>query len=136
MSYAFRCYTLFDIEQTGANTRKRYGTKVDESSVLIAKQCNFDTILQILSLRTQPELISEPTRMKKHDKLFGNQSTCWMFEFRTYHQFVFGENLSLLNSDCSQVPMILTPSTDLLSPYLSTTFEPNIYFEEIHETAT
>lgn len=131
MSYLFRCYTLFDIENTGVTSRRNTQPNDPVTRVLQAKQCNYDTLLQVISLRSQPEIVTKPIKYQKHPKLHGDESTCWMFEFEVFHQDVFGPNLEYLSQDCSQVPMIDTTNTETTHAFLSTTFEPNIYFEEL-----
>lgn len=131
MSYRFRCFTLFDIENTGVTSRRNTQSNDPNSRISQAKQCNYDTLIQIISLRSQPEIVSCPAQVPKHPKLASNSSLCWMFEFEVFHQDVFGPNLSYLLQDCSQVPMLLTTETPEVHSFLSTTFEPNIYFEEL-----
>jgi hypothetical protein len=62
MSFKISCYTLFDITQTGVINRGKPGTDEDIDAWLVKRntQCNFDTILQVISLRSQPEDISKP----------------------------------------------------------------------------
>jgi hypothetical protein len=139
------CYTLFDITKTGVLNRSRPGVDVTDATTWIKQrntQCNFDTILQVISLRAQPEVVSEPKRIlinlsDKHH--FGSMLTesepipAWRFDFEVYHSSVFEDGISDLGAlykDCEDVPMI---SCDThwakLSERLDTTLEKrNIYF--------
>jgi hypothetical protein len=140
------CYTLFDITQTGVMNRSR--PNQDDIEGWLQKrntQCNFDTILQVVSMRSQPEVVRFPTRIEMTDhefNLFGflytpNEDTisyCWKFEFEVQHTSVFDkgtESLGSLYNDCNGVPMILCPNhADNLPAYMDTTEElKNIYFE-------
>lgn len=122
MSYRIICYTLFDI--TNATVENRHHP-VDGEDANIWKyrrstQCNLDTILQVISLRSQPEKISAP---KRHDVrfdefdyfgfLFEQQENetypCWKFTFEISHFSVFDDGineLGALYNDCNGVPMI------------------------------
>ena len=62
MSFRIECYTLFDITQTGVLNRSRPvdGQDLDQWVHKRNTQANFDTLLQIISLRSQPEIVSSP----------------------------------------------------------------------------
>jgi len=108
-------------------------------------QCNFDTILQVISMRSQPEVVRFPTKVEMTEdefNLFGflytpNEDTtsyCWKFEFEVQHSSVFDretESLAALYNDCKGVPMISCPTQiSGLSAFMDTTEElKNIYFE-------
>ena len=66
MSFTVSCYTLFDITQTGTVNRNRPSLDEDENVWLYKRntQCNFDTVLQAISLRSQPEILNRPTEIK------------------------------------------------------------------------
>ena len=66
MSFTISCYTLFDITQTGTVNRNRPSLDEDENVWLHKRntQCNFDTVLQAVSLRSQPEILNYPTQKK------------------------------------------------------------------------
>jgi hypothetical protein len=116
------CYTLFDITQTGVMTRsKPQGLDVEGWLQKRNTQCNFDTILQVISLRSQPEMIKIPhlteVRFDEFDK-FGflyeqeddKKYACWKFEFEVQHTSVFENTLNPLGAlykDCEGVPMIV-----------------------------
>jgi hypothetical protein len=147
MSYTITCYTLFDITQTNVRNRAR-----PEEDQLLQEwlykrntQCNFDTILQVVSLRSQPEVLESPNKIdirfdeftefgflfeQEEDKTY----PCWTFKFALQHPSVFYDGINELGSlyrDCDQVPMIKTNTEwDKLPSFLDTSDElKNIYFE-------
>lgn len=109
---AIEISTLFDITDTNVKHHfkptlipflSRNGVNiVDELSWQKARnqQRNWDTINQIISLRTLPENVSSPV----HNK------TSWSFEFsvNSIEQLETQENhLDLLKQDCENVPLII-----------------------------
>jgi len=146
MSYRISCYTLFDITQTGVLNRSRPNEGQDLSEWVKNRntQCNFDTVLQVISLRSQPEIINFPTKeLIKFNEFdnFGflfeqieNESyPCWKFEFDVQHPSVFDDGvteLGALYGDCDGVPMILCSTEwDKLPSFLDSSPElRNIYF--------
>lgn len=148
MSFKISCYTLFDITQTGVINRSRPSPE-DDPDVWLRKrntQCNFDTLLQAISLRSQPEIIDYPTIMKiKFNEFdhFGflfeeeiDEVNCWTFDFNIQHPSVFNDGITELGSlysDCDQVPMIKTDTAwDKLPAFLDSTDElRNIYFKVV-----
>jgi hypothetical protein len=111
-------------------------------------QCNLDTIIQVISLRAQPERIQNPTTdevdLNEFDKfgfLIESKEPCkvWNFDFYVNHSGVFSENdseLGALDIDCSGVPMIKISDRQIKLPdFLDTTPKlRNIYFEVLsHE---
>jgi hypothetical protein len=150
MTYKIACYTLFDITQTGVINRSTppVDANLAEWTLKRNTQCNFDTVLQVISLRSQPEIIVQPQRLPitkdtKHcfgdHYKFNKNSTHWRFEFYIQHASVFNNGISELGalySDSNNVPMILIGTEiDSLSNSLNTTTEHrNIYYEIIsHE---
>jgi len=149
MSYTITCYTLFDITPTGVVNRSR--PVVDEELTLWLHkrntQCNFDTVLQAISLRSQPEITRMPEKteirfdeftdfgflyQQQEDELY----TCWSFDFDIQHASVFNDgvnDLGALYSDCDTVPMIKTNTVwDKLPAFLDTSDElKNIYFKVV-----
>lgn len=109
-------------------------------------QLNYDTIQQIVSLRSQPEDSSPTTKttinFKEFDKfgfLFEQEENqpCWYFDFTITHKSVFDDGiteLGALDSDCSDVPIIKTGTEwDKLPAFLDTSPElRNIYFEVLN----
>lgn len=147
MSYKITCYTLFDITQTNVLNRHRPEEGQDHNSWLYRRntQCNFDTILQAISLRSQPDVIRKPERKDiRFDEFteFGflfeqeddNTYPCWSFDFEVHHHSVFYDGVSELGAlyrDCDGIPMIKCSTTwDKLPSVLDASDElRNIYFE-------
>lgn len=114
MSDKIACYTLFDITQTNVLNRARPPDGVETSDWLYKRntQCNFDTIVQAVSLRSQPENISTPVQVNIIDDYFDIQGPvrCWKFDFEVRSISVFSDGndeLAYLKLDCQDVPMIL-----------------------------
>ena len=147
--FAIKCYTLFDINDTGVFNRKPPN---DLDTVQVAewqknrnRQVNLDTILQVISLRSQPENISKIQSSAVNFKSFGNfgflfddedDQLCFNFEFSVSHKSVFDDginNLGSLYQDCEGVPMLkIGTEWDKLPNFLDTSPElRNIYFEVI-----
>lgn len=112
MVVTIQCKTLFDITATGVrNNYKPYIQEtVDQEGVLIdSKEAwqkarnqhrNWETINQIMALRTLPENITRPS--KKHNK--------WVFEFDIPNLGALqtsDDPLGLLKQDTAGVPMIV-----------------------------
>jgi hypothetical protein len=146
-----RCYTLFRIKSTGVPNRRSPSDlpelqlkRWQESRNL---QVNFDTILQVISLRGQPEdisaILTEQINFGEFNKfgfLYDNEEDkiVYSFDFSVSQKQVFdnGETaLGALYSDCQDVPMIkfqddwknLSTSLDI-SPELK-----NIHFEVLSD---
>lgn len=147
MSFKVNCYTLFDITQTGIVNRNRPESE-DDLEVWLHKrntQCNFDTIVQAISLRGQPEDITIPKKsmitLEDNDNfgfLLENEETvpCWSFSFTIQHASVFNDGITELGSlysDCNGVPMIKTNTAwDKLPSFLDSSDElRNIYFKVV-----
>lgn len=147
MSYRIRCWTLFDITHTGVVNRSRPAENDVENWVHRRNtQCNYDTLLQVISLRSQPEVIKLPVKVEMTDEMrtkFGfliealrDRSYCWMFDFEVQHPSVFnGDDTTFgaLYNDCEGVPMILCETQTVnTTAMLDTTGElKNIHFEEL-----
>lgn len=141
--YHIRCYTLFDITHTGVLNRSRPGDADVESWIKRRNtQCNFDTILQVISLRSQPEVIKYPiqcdlteTEIEHFGFLYIEEKVSyWRFDFEVQHPSVFENGISPLGSlykDCEGVPMLNTEGQHSLCPkFLETGPElKNIHFE-------
>jgi hypothetical protein len=143
MGMRIRCYTLFDITKTnitGRNPPANLEGKINIWQEKRNSQINFDTIIQIISLRAQPENISDPTKTKINPKeLFGFASEMfeevdvWCFDFNIGYTGVFDDGssqLGYLYEDCNNVPMMKNsqelPEFLDISPELK-----NIHFEII-----
>lgn len=145
MNHRLACFTLFDITQTGILNRAKPSVDVVDIKNWVYKrntQCNFDTILQVISLRGQPEIVIPP---RKIDVVFDSNSkfgflykderqyNCWTFEFEVQHSSVFEDGLEPLGAlykDCQGVPMIICNTEyPKLSNFLDTDLSTrNVYF--------
>lgn len=146
MNHRLSCYTLFDITNTGVLNRARPSANEEYNEWAYKRntQCNFDTILQAISLRAQPEVTKKPKKIdvKLNDvDYFGIAYTqnkkeycpVWTFEFEIHHSSVFEDGVSELGylyKDCHGIPMIKCGTEySKLSNFLDTTLESrNIYF--------
>ena len=139
---------MFDITKTNISSKKKsLDASIEEALEWQNKrntQCNLDTIIQVISLRAQPENITEPQCSSDNENIekfgflydFDEQQSYWYFDFMVNYASVFsdGDNdLGALYHDCEDVPMIKTtkspniiPSSLDISPELR-----NIYFEII-----
>lgn len=151
MSYKIRCYTLFDITATNLVSRRPPIEFTDEQKkewqTNRNSHLNFDTILQVISLRSQPEEISTITKTTVNFKEFNNfgflfedeeDQDCWYFEFMILHAKVFDDGISelgMLYNDCEGVPMIKTGREwGKLPDFLDTTPElKNIHFKVLDD---
>ncbi len=148
MSFTITCYTLFDITPTGVMNRQKPSPDEDMEKWLHKRntQCNFDTVIQAVSLRSQPENITIPKKTQIQFEDFGflfeqidkEKYNCWNFEFTIQHLSVFDDGISELGalySDCDRVPMIKCGTEwDKLPLFLDTTNElRNIYFKISNE---
>lgn len=148
MSFTVTCYTLFDITHTGVFNRHKPNADEDVKVWTYKRntQCNFDTIIQSISLRSQPENVTIPKKSKvKFDEKseFGflfpqddEEYDCWHFSFRIMHPGVFNDGrneLGALYNDCDGVPMIKCGTEwDKLPEFLDTSPElKNIYFKVV-----
>jgi hypothetical protein len=146
--YRIRCHTLFDITQTGILNRSRpTEDNVQEWILKRNTQCNFDTILQVISLRSQPDQVSVPNKVEMEDSdlnrfgfLFMKNELfpayCWNFDFEVHHSSVFENGITpygALYKDCEGVPMINCPTQmNGVTSFLDITSElQNIYFEAL-----
>jgi hypothetical protein len=143
MAYTIACYTLFDVTNTGFVSRQRPTNAVDMHRR--NTQNNFDTIIQAISLRSQPENITVPEKSQiRFDEFqefgffFTQQENevynCWSFDFEIQHKSVYDNGISELGalySDCDRVPIILCGTEwEKLPSFLDTSNElRNIYFK-------
>lgn len=140
-----RCSTLFDITKTGIGRRQ---SVTREASINENKsrnqQINFETILQIISMRCQPENITDPIKSTttEKDKRWGveynGRNDVWEFTFTTYHKEVFndGENkLGNLLLDSDGVPMLtnLNETKSLISQLNISGDYKNIHYEIVED---
>lgn len=146
-----KCYTLFDITKTGVLNRK---SPPSLDKIMLEKwelsrntQSNYDTILQIISLRTQAEYNTIPKDETINFKKFKNfgflyddeeNQKCWSFEFQIAHDGVFNNgihDLGHLFDDANGVPAIKTTTAwNKLPDFFDTSPElKNIHFEVIND---
>lgn len=145
MPQIIRCQTLFNVQKTGIRQRSKVPDNVQMDDYIYQRntQANLDTILQIISLRSQPELIKEPIKFFKNIKNteFGfmyevneENTNVWVFDFEVQHISVFDDGINkfgYLYRDCDKIPMIKCKHehTDL-SNFLDVSHElRNIFFE-------
>jgi len=117
MTTKIRCHTLFDITNTGVLNRKP-PSNLDENALKRwnndrNRQCNFDTVLQVISLRSQPEDITVPekqditfTEFQHFGFLFDSTEDKpvpkWAFNFTVNYYSVFDDGITELGALCSQ----------------------------------
>lgn len=147
-----RCYTLFDITQTNVNSRRKsLETALGpvDADKHRSQQSNLETILQVASMRSQPEQHSTPKISEtvlsdespwgySYLKQKKKQVKVWSFDFLVSHTSVFNngiEELGNLHQDCDGVPMIVNLDESLkLSSHLDISDGGrNIYFEVIND---
>jgi hypothetical protein len=136
----FACQTLFDITATGVTghcktTRMPFqdhaGQVIQDTASWNRsrnQQRNWETLTQILSLRTQLFEITQP--------IADQTGTRWMFEFETESDGVYGPNddpVSVLRSDAQGVPMLreLNNNPDIDTVLITEGPRQNIWFAPI-----
>ena len=134
------CQTLFDITATGVTghyksaripflDRAGQTIKNEESwNRSRNQQRNWETLTQILSLRTQLFLLTDPVQ-----DLTG---TRWMFEFETESDGIYGSEsdpVSILRYDANGVPMLreLNNDPDIKNVLVTEGAMQNIWFAPI-----
>jgi hypothetical protein len=143
-----KCTTLFDITRSGVNTRRQEQGVTDLSyQKKRNQQSNFETLLQIIALRSQPEDISEPEKIMVQPAKSGmgqkyitkSKIPAWNFVFTVSQLDVFSDNndeLEKLIGDCVGVPMIKNldewPRLDTVLLDISHDYR-NIHFEVIND---
>jgi len=120
------CYTLFDITPSGIKSHykalefpvtDRTGRSlknIDDWNRARNQQRNWETILQVVSLRTQPENCSNPVNFiadfKKTDFPLKGKGRVWSFAFESDIDDAFEQEkdpIGALITDVNQVPMVL-----------------------------
>jgi hypothetical protein len=131
----FQCRTLFDITATGVTGHYRSvrGAFVDHAGNRIHDQTswdrarnqqrNWETVTQIISLRTQVFELTDPVKTMDH----------WQFEFSVETPSVFGtpeDPVKVLIQDSHHVPMLnnLDNSAELPPNLISAGTDQNIWF--------
>lgn len=115
----YRCQTLFDITATGVTGhcktarmpfQDRAGQTIHDMMSWNRsrnQQRNWETITQILSLRTQLFSITDPVQ--------DQTGTRWMFDFETESDGIYGPDsdpVSVLRGDADGVPMLRELNND------------------------
>ena len=123
------CFTLFDITATGINGHvkaaqfpyvSRGGIEIKdvlELSRARNQQRNFDTLLQLIGLRTQMFNVTDPVVLTTGP--FGDHKTwCFNFEIEPQSQWsVDGDQFWILRQDSQGTPMIIgLEETAVLEP--------------------
>lgn len=148
-----RCSTLFDITVTGVDGHSRSATwpvttrtgmilnSHDELLRARNQQRNFDTVIQVISMRTQPFNISTPELLSLQQfselstgNVFTKATKIWSFEFdiESADPWLLGDDeFAHIKSDSIQVPMIvgLTEDSGLDSWLVIQGSEQNIIYE-------
>ena len=140
MSYIYEGYTLVDITPTGVTTYS------PEQSFERNQQRNWETIMQIISLRTQPNIL-ETTNLTKDINYFNNNfginyqgiHKVWYFKFAVDYEDIFlegSDHYGLLKSDFKITPVVLglTETAHPEQPIFYTSGPwKNIYFNSLAE---
>ena len=123
-------YTHFDCTATGTKSyRKLQSGYVDTTGTAITttdqwntsrnKQRNWETILQCVSLQTQPLNVTDPQIIRR------NEHKVWTFNFSIHHRDIFNngnDQLGVLKEAVHGVPMIVgldeTYKDGFILPYL------------------
>ena len=127
--------TLFDCTTTGVvgRFREERGEFNDQSGQLITspadweqarnQQRNYETLVQVLSLRTQLDQLTPAVKELDH----------WSFTASTDRLGIFGDDFHYLLEDCENVPMItgLKELTELPNQLRARGSDANIWFKEI-----
>jgi hypothetical protein len=127
--------TLFDCTTTGVvgRFREERGEFNDQSGQLITspadweqarnQQRNYETLVQVLSLRTQLDQLTPAVKELDH----------WSFTASTDRSGIFGDDFHYLLEDCENVPMItgLKEFTELPNQLRARGSDANIWFKEI-----
>lgn len=127
--------TLFDCTTTGVvgRYREERGRFQDNAGQWIEsqehwerarnQQRNYETLVQVLSLRTQLDNITA----SRHD------NNTWSFSVVTDREGVFGPDFAALLDDCDNVPMIpgLLAQGKLPACLQGTGEHPNVWFQQI-----
>lgn len=119
----FQLLTLVDITATGV-TRGDPGKELERN-----QQRNFETVLQVLSLRTQPHIVSWPVQHQFAEDevryffgdMYQGEQMVWQFDFSADHPDAYqvdGDPVGGLLTDFEQVPIItgLTETAKFLLP--------------------
>jgi hypothetical protein len=142
MTIRIKCTTRFDITETGIRNRAfrsnmpfqdktgRTITTQAEWQLARNQQANWETVNQVISLRTLPERISTPT--------VDSAAGTWSFEFDVVDPSSishYNNPVGYLTDDCNGVPMItgLGESVSNVALLSSQGTDTNIWFDVIQQ---
>lgn len=143
MSVRFECITLFDCSVNDKLPRHRPADMtIFDWNRAKNTQTNFDTILQLISLRSQPDIIQMPTQqlltmdvLESFGLLYRSVENVkypyWKFQIEVQHASVMDSDditFGLLYNDCSGVPMI---PMDTTIPNLEQTLDTTVEYRNI-----
>jgi len=134
-----RCYTLFDITPTGVRGNHKFTREVTWDQRR-DQQRNWETFLQIASLRTHATNIATPISIVANPvecglgTAYNNQHKIWTFDFDFASPDAYRDSVSsvgLLEADSDGIPMIiglaetadLMPALDIYNEKKNTRFE-------------
>jgi hypothetical protein len=143
------CCTLIDITRTNVNSRRnRLDTDGGINDIVKQRgqQSNFETVLQVISMRAQPEDITDPEKSMQllKDGNWGTQYKnttkvpVWEFQFTVAYDEIFSngtDKLAFLLEDCANVPVVTRlDEWPMIQGRLDTTTEwRNITFRVDHD---
>jgi len=141
--YSYTLHTLLDLTKTGVLrdqlvpivglkdlAGQNLGTKSDWTRSR-NQQRNWETIIQLLSLRTQPT-VTDPIKLEDQllsqfgfDSMYGERAAVWSVTFSTDNVDVFRVDhnpIALLQDDFDKIPMVagLTETVDINPPLIIT----------------
>lgn len=134
--YHYQCFTLIDITPTGVTTYSL------EKELERNQQRNWETIQQIISLRTQPTIISTTTKLADvSDYTFGynyqGQHKIWCLEFCIEFQDLYllgADKYGSLKNDFRVAPVVVG-LTETARPEMAMFWpsgaDKNIYFMSV-----
>ena len=132
--YRYVIYTTIDVTQTNVKTK----IETDDWNVQRNQQRNLDTLIQTLSLRSQPINIEVnkfegcPTTYKLGKEL-PEVATIWEVIFDIEHEGAFGQNCEIANKDLDYVPIINGLEETL--PAFPPVFQTHGMFKNVHISA-
>lgn len=107
------CYCLFDITATGVTQNRASGDQRARN-----QQRNWDTMMQLVGMRTQVFNVEGPEQIDDNDSPFGKNRKTWKFTFEIEPEaqwLVDGDEFWILKQDSDGTPMItgLTESSNI-----------------------